>query len=233
MGDEFARLMDGLEPRGPIVGHFPLGRLRDIARSPSDVPRRADELHSRQAARRNVLRESALKRWPVGHYAELARQLLKHDCEIVLLGNSEDAWVRAEFAGVPATDLIGSTTIPEMLRVLADCDLVVSHDTGPMHLARIAGAPIIALFGPTMPAQFIVPDESTTVLWGGEHSRVARATTDANSPTAPTINASRASAWTLCSGRRGRCCAAKPQPLLLNKRSELPAKPFFAESLGV
>src|SRR6185436_613219 len=79
------------------------------------------------------------------------------------------AWVRPEFAGVAATDLIGRTTIPEMLRALADCDLVISHDTGPMHLARLVGAPLIALFGPTMPAQFIVPDDSTSVLWGGEH----------------------------------------------------------------
>ena len=169
MGDEFARLMDGLEPRGPIVGHFPLGRLKEIARSPSEASRRVRRVALVPGGARNVLRESALKRWPVGHYAKLARELLKHDCEIILLGNAEDAWVRAEFAGLQATDLIGRTTIPEMVRVLADCDLVVSHDTGPMHLARIVGAPMIALFGPTMPAQFIVPDESTTVLWGGEH----------------------------------------------------------------
>jgi heptosyltransferase-2 len=169
MGDEFARLMDGVEPRGPIVGHFPLGRLKEIARSPSDVPRRARRIALVPGGARNVLRESALKRWPIDHYAGLAREFLNDDCEIILLGNVDDAWVRTEFAGVLATDLIGRTTIPEMLRVLADCDLVISHDTGPMHLARIVGAPLIALFGPTMPAQFIVPDESTTVLWGGEH----------------------------------------------------------------
>jgi heptosyltransferase-2 len=169
MGDEFARLMDGLEHRGPIVGHFPLGKLKDAGRAASDPSLRARRIALVPGGARNVLRESALKRWPVGHYAELARRLSDHDCEILLIGNTDDVWVRAEFAGVPTTDLIGQTTIPEMLRVLADCDLVVSHDTGPMHLARLVGAPLLALFGPTMPSQFIVEDESTTVLWGGEH----------------------------------------------------------------
>jgi heptosyltransferase-2 len=169
MGDEFARLMDGLEHRGPIVEHFPLGRLKDIARSPNVAPRHPPRIALVPGGARNVLRESALKRWPIGNYAELARRLSDNGCEVILLGNTEDAWVRAEFAGVLATDLIGRTTIPDMLRALADCDLVVSHDTGPMHLARMVGAPLIALFGPTMPAQFIVADEATSVLWGGEH----------------------------------------------------------------
>jgi lipopolysaccharide heptosyltransferase II len=166
MGDEFARLMDGLEHRGPIVGHFPLGRLKTVTRTDIGDTRRIALV---PGGARNVLRESALKRWPLEHYADLARRLANDGCEIILLGNTEDAWVRSQFADAQTTDLIGRTTIPEMMRVLADCDLVVSHDTGPMHLARLVGAPLIALFGPTMPAQFIVPDELTTVLWGGEH----------------------------------------------------------------
>ena len=169
MGDEFARLMDGLEHRGPIVGHFPLGRLKNVARNPTYAPPAPRRVALVPGGARNVLRESSLKRWPLGHYVEVARTLANEGYEIVLIGNGDDAWVRADFSGLPATDLIGRTTIPEMLRALADCDLVISHDTGPMHLARIVGAPMIALFGPTMPAQFIVPDESTTVLWGGEH----------------------------------------------------------------
>ena len=169
MGDEFARLMDGLEHRGPIAGHFPLGRLKAVARKSTDAPHAARRVALVPGGARNVLRESALKRWPLAHYAELAGALADEGCEIVLIGNANDAWVRPEFAGVAVTDLIGRTTIPEMLRALADCDLVISHDTGPMHLARLVGAPLIALFGPTMPAQFIVPDDSTSVLWGGEH----------------------------------------------------------------
>jgi heptosyltransferase-2 len=48
-------------------------------------------------------------------------------------------------------------------------DLVVSHDTGPMHLARLVRAPLVALFGPTNPHELLWTDETVTVLWGGGH----------------------------------------------------------------
>jgi heptosyltransferase-2 len=47
--------------------------------------------------------------------------------------------------------------------------VVLWVDTGPMHLARLVAAPLIALFGPTMPSQFIIEDERTVALWGGAH----------------------------------------------------------------
>ena len=48
-------------------------------------------------------------------------------------------------------------------------DLVIAHDTGPMHLARLVGARLVALFGPTPPSSFVPSDDRTTVLWGGAH----------------------------------------------------------------
>ena len=169
LGDEFARLMDGMENRGPIVGHYPLGELRNRPRAGRSVSSNVRRIALVPGGARNVLRESALKRWPVEHYVDLSRALAAEGCDVVLVGNSDDEWVREQFAGVRATDLIGRTTLLEMIDVLADCDLVVSHDTGPMHLARLVGTPLVALFGPTMPAQFVVADDATTVLWGGEH----------------------------------------------------------------
>ena len=165
LGDEAARLMDGLD-NGPIQGHFPLGRLKGLSPTPRGDTRRVVIV---PGGAKNVLRESALKRWPVDQYAALARALVDDGVNVTLVGNAGDEWVRPHFSAVPITNLIGRTTIPETLALFAASDLVIAHDTGPMHLARLVGARLIALFGPTPPTNFVSPDETTTVLWGGEH----------------------------------------------------------------
>ena len=165
LGDEAARMMDGLD-EGPIHGHFPLGRLKPISPAARGETRRVVIV---PGGAKNVLRESALKRWPVDQYAALARALVDSGYNVTLVGNAGDDWVRPHFSMVPVTNLIGRTSIPETLALFAGSDLVVAHDTGPMHLARLVRARLIALFGPTPPTSFVAPDETTTVLWGGEH----------------------------------------------------------------
>jgi heptosyltransferase-2 len=168
MGDEYARLIDGLGHEGPVIGHHPLAELRTASVVPSPAAGRP-RIALVPGGAKNVLRESALRRWPVGHYVALAKALVDDDCEILLVGDAGDTWVRAEFAGLAVTDVIGQHALPATASLLVSCDLVVSHDTGPMHLARLVRAPLLALFGPTMPAQFVVEDATTTVLWGGGH----------------------------------------------------------------
>jgi heptosyltransferase-2 len=171
-GDEYARLLDGLAHVGPITGHYPLGRLKPLSLLPTiDSAQRTRSPAGRVAlvsgGGRNAMRESAVRRWPAVHYAVLAQTLIADGCEVVLIGDANDEWVRADFVGIPVVDRIGATTLPETLALLASCDLVVSHDTGPMHLAKLVGTPLVALFGPTMPGQFMVENDSTKVLWGG------------------------------------------------------------------
>jgi heptosyltransferase-2 len=115
------------------------------------------------------MRESGLRRWPVEHYASVARALVDDGVTVRLIGDANDAWIRPSFSDIDVEDLIGTTSLPQTLAWMAASDLVISHDTGPMHLARLAGAPLLALFGPTMPSQFVVEDSRTTVLWGGAH----------------------------------------------------------------
>jgi heptosyltransferase-2 len=165
LGDEAARLMDGRDD-GPVQGHFPLARLKPLSPTPRSGRPRVVIV---PGGAKNVLRESALKRWPVDQYAALARGLFDDGYEVTLVGNAGDDWVRPHFSTVPVTNLIGRTSIPETLALFAGSDLVIAHDTGPMHLARLVGARLIALFGPTPPTSFVAPDETTTVLWGGEH----------------------------------------------------------------
>jgi heptosyltransferase-2 len=167
-GDESARLWDGSESRGPIVGHYPLVDLRDRLAMPPAQTSKHTRIVLVPGGARNVLRQDALRRWPVESYRELAEELIATDAEVVLIGDSADAEFGRQFANMAVVNLIGSTALPETLRVLRDANVVVTHDTGPLHLARAVRTPTIALFGPTDPAQFVGSDPLVTVLWGGD-----------------------------------------------------------------
>ena len=165
--DEYARLLDPPGSRGPIVGHAALARLREALPSPAGGNNVGVVLVPGGA--RNVLRESALRRWPVGRYRELAGRLLDLGHGVTLVGDEADSWVLPAFADIRIRDEIGAHDVAGTLAVLAHADLVITHDTGPLHLAGLARVPILGLFGPTMPSQFMPPDAAGEVLWGGAH----------------------------------------------------------------
>jgi len=116
----------------------------------------------------NMLRQQTLRRWPVAGYAELTRELLHRGYEVVLLGGPDDTWVRPEFLGLEVIDAIGRLSLPEVVSACDTCDVVVSHDTGPMHLAGLSNALLVGLFGPTDPGSFLPRREGVRGIWGGE-----------------------------------------------------------------
>jgi heptosyltransferase-2 len=163
--DEYVRLLDEVPSRGPIVGHHPLSDVR-----PMLPARRTGEpvgVVLVPGGTRNVLRESALRRWPVERYRVVAGQLRAAGLPVTLVGDANDAWVRPAFAGLDVRDEIGAHGLAGTLAVMAAADLVISHDTGPLHLARLVRAPLLALFGPTIPTQFLASDTDTQTIWGG------------------------------------------------------------------
>ncbi len=97
------------------------------------------------------------KRWPVEYYAELARQLATAcpALRMVVLGGTEDSALGAAIAGAVApsraVDLTGKLSLPEMVECIRLSALMVTNDTGPMHVAAALRKPVIALFGPTDP----------------------------------------------------------------------------------
>ncbi len=118
----------------------------------------------------NMLRQQTLRRWPVERYAALLTALLDRGYEIVLLGGPDDLWVREHLPRHPHLfDTLGTLSLPEVVAVSNTASLVVTHDTGPLHLAGLSRAPILALFGPTDPASFLPRRPGVHVLWGGEH----------------------------------------------------------------
>src|SRR5262249_23063517 len=65
-------------------------------------------------------------------------------------------------------DLVGKTSLAELLAIYGVSNAVITHDSGPLHLASLSGAPTVALFGPTVPLEKVRPAKHVRVLWGGE-----------------------------------------------------------------
>ena len=76
-------------------------------------------------------------------------------CEWRMFGIGKDREVAdaiLQAAAIPCTDLVGKTTLAELIAHLRECDLLVTNDTGTMHLAAFLGIRLVAIFGSTEPA---------------------------------------------------------------------------------
>lgn len=96
------------------------------------------------------------KRWPVEYYATLVRELAStyRQHRFAVLGGSEDAPLGRQIAEAEpqrCLDLTGKLTLPEMVEWIRVSELMVTNDTGPMHVAAALRKPVVVLFGPTEP----------------------------------------------------------------------------------
>jgi len=101
------------------------------------------------------------KRWPSDNFVRLVRLFLENTSyNIVLSGSSADrarnerirAGIRAKLRNKESNrvwNAAARTTIPELLALVSRAELVVSGDTGPAHVAALAGTRVISLFGPS------------------------------------------------------------------------------------
>lgn len=99
------------------------------------------------------------KRWPEAHFATLARLLAARGYAVWLVGSPKDHAVAetiAAAAGGSCINLCGKTDIAEAADLLAAARLVVTNDSGLMHVAAAVGRPVIALYGSSSP-QFTPP----------------------------------------------------------------------------
>jgi heptosyltransferase-2 len=95
------------------------------------------------------------KRWPARHFAVLAQRLAALGYSVWLVGSPGDAPIGADIAGASGgavKDLCGRTSLGEVIDVLASASLVVSNDSGLMHIASALGKPLVALYGSSSPA---------------------------------------------------------------------------------
>ena len=121
---------------------------------------------------RNLLADSPMRRWPIESYRELLRLLNTLPVEIMITGAESDKWVTDYFTDSIYTNLIGKLSLLELVGLLEGAELLITHDSGPLHLGKLVNIPTIALFGPTNPLEFVGPKLEhghIKVLWGGEN----------------------------------------------------------------
>jgi heptosyltransferase-2 len=162
-GNEYARLVHGVD--GPHQANLKYRALR--VKKPGLLKGGPWVLLFPGGAK-NLLRDNALRRWPLEHYVALSRLLKKRGWKLAFAGAESDAWVRPKLLETGALDFLGRFGLDQTLGLCAEAGLVVTHDSGPMHLAAASGTRVIALFGPTHPAEFAAAYENVEVLWGGE-----------------------------------------------------------------
>jgi heptosyltransferase-2 len=165
--DEYVRLVTGIDD--VLAQRFPPPAVH-AALDPGIAEHLATLAGRRMIAiapggARNPARDNPLRRWPLPRYVDLAQTLLGRGDAVLLTGSADDAWTRDAFKDVAVTDLIGLTSLPGLVALYARCAGVVTHDSGPLHLARLAGARVVALFGPTPPASFVREDARTAAVW--------------------------------------------------------------------
>lgn len=94
------------------------------------------------------------KRWPASNWAHFADVVSERTgARVVMAGAGSDGEiardVTAQAPGVAS--LVGRTSVPELVALLAEADLVATGDSGPLHLAVALGVPLLAVYGPTDP----------------------------------------------------------------------------------
>ncbi|MDA1211995.1 MAG: glycosyltransferase family 9 protein [Planctomycetota bacterium] len=94
------------------------------------------------------------KRWPEEHWIRLGKTLVAQQIVPVVTGASSDKELAdriAEGIGPPGLSFAGKTDLNSLAGVLSLARVVISTDSGPMHMAAMVGVPVVALFGPTHP----------------------------------------------------------------------------------
>jgi heptosyltransferase II len=95
------------------------------------------------------------KRWSAERFAEAAAKITaQSSAQWTLFGTKNDAAIGEQIAaaiGDHCVNLIGQTTLDQLIAELRHCRLLLTNDTGTMHLAALLGVPVVAIFGSTEP----------------------------------------------------------------------------------
>ncbi|MGE3318942.1 MAG: lipopolysaccharide heptosyltransferase II [Candidatus Berkiella sp.] len=107
------------------------------------------------------------KRWPEGYYATLANQYLANGWQVWIFGSAKDSTVATQIqmqTQNQCIDLTGRTTLGDAIDLMSQAKLVVTNDSGLMHIAAALNIPLVALYGSTSPGFTPPLSEKVSIL---------------------------------------------------------------------
>jgi lipopolysaccharide heptosyltransferase II len=113
------------------------------------------------------------KRWPIPYWAFLIDRLIeKMDAQIVLTGAPDDLpqierVLQRTYAREQVINLTGKTNLTQLAALLQMADLLISGDSGPLHMGVACGTPIVSIYGPTNPLLGGPVSPDATILRSG------------------------------------------------------------------
>lgn len=117
------------------------------------------------------------KRWPAEHFAELIRKIINElDGRVLIFGSPAEVEIADEIVKQLGTqnselkthilNMTGKTSLRELAALISECDVFITNDSGPMHIAAALHVPTVALFGST--------DSSATGPFGDGHKVITK-----------------------------------------------------------
>ena len=108
------------------------------------------------------------KRWPVPYWATLVDRLIREEhATVILTGAPNDQPLIEQVlqrTHEQPLNFVGKTSLPQLAALLQRANLMITGDSGPMHIAAAVGTPLIAIHGPTDPALSGPVSPNATVL---------------------------------------------------------------------
>ena len=106
------------------------------------------------------------KRWPSERFAVVAQRLAGAGVRVILIGTEGERALCGSLAqAVPgAVSVAGETSLPVLAALLERASLLITNDSGPMHMAAALGIPLVVPFGPETPDRFGPRGRATCVI---------------------------------------------------------------------
>lgn len=151
----------GLPKNEKLTGEYPIPALQVSSESQQRVLQKYPELQSSRPilALCPGAEFGPAKRWPEQHYAAITNAKMKEGWDVWLLGSVKDSVVAEHIMMLTeqrCVNLTGRTSLEDAVDLLSLATVVVSNDSGLMHIAAALSKPLVVLYGPTS-ADFTPP----------------------------------------------------------------------------